>query len=632
MSRRIDYEKLWNKTYEKLEEELREGRMDRSKAREQAQQYADLFITYVKQFIRGGMNPNKATEEAEDKVRRALFRRCVMTKAVKRGELRAREKAAEIWTELISLGTALTRADEVEKKLIWILQNKLSKFMGKVKSGDKVDKEADKERDEYLTYVKQLIRGGMNPNKAAEEALVSDEESDSEDGQSEESDSDTEVKPMSPPKVPRRQSRNRNTLSKSDSYRPEYGGAKAGSASTPAKVAIEMTSRYVENLDRTLNKIAEELEVRRAKDDDQAKYIRAKLLKSAENVTGQIQHIVENSLNLTTPQYVSATTNMRSGHLKKGTVHIYIAAYAWPDTEGAISTKKFLEDLIVSDNFGAFTAILQDTRRKGDAFDSADDAEDEFNKQFRANPAFGYENFLNMWLTEHRGKTEEDYSEEEFQKWFHLDHLFKLGMCWRQNAKKRELSYRTIGELSIGIRRYFPIVYEINWARWSDNPRENLGPGTNTEAPRQERVANVIEEYLQRLFLPDVDEKRPSKRRRKPSSSGMLNEEGSANRRMLKWEYIFNQSLDNVAAKVEKELDEMRWKNGRGIKFEKIDGVHTYIESWKKIGDHGAFKQLAFASQNSDGGASQDSDGWESTQPLDDYSQELHKKIIKLRF
>ena len=412
-------------------------------------------------------------------------------------------------------------------------------------------------------------------------------------------------------------------VSKSRSYRQGMwdGDCKGGASSTPSKEIMNMSNQYIKSLDSRLNKIAEELEVRKALNGEQAKYIRKKLLRSAENVTGQIQHIVEQSLNLTTPQYVSATSRMTAGQLNKGTVHIYVAAYAWPDTEGAISTKKFLEDLIVSDNFGAFTAILQDTRRKGEAFDSDDDAED-FNKQFRADPAFGYENFLNMWLSENPLKTSEDYSEDVFQEWFHLDHLFKVGMCWKQNAKKRETSYRTIGELSIGIRRYFPIVYEIKWARWSDNQEENLGPGNNTEAPRQERVANVIEEYLQRLFLPDVEEVRPSKKRRMPAPSGMLNEDGSANRRMLKWEYIFNQSLDNVAKRIENVLEDMRWDGKQGAKFAPIDGVPIYIESWNKIGEHKMNKTLSF-SQESQG------DTLEVTDDDDYLYQQLSKCKIK---
>ena len=485
----------------------------------------------------------------------------------------------------------------------------------------------------YQKTLKKLIDDGMDDKEAKREATkVADSVWDSE-----EEEEDKKLKPMSPPRR-----RSNNTLGKSHSIQQQQrrGGAAAGSASTPSRKVKIITKRIISEMDSKLDAIADELKVYKADDEKIARSVRDQWLKSSENVTAIIQHIVEDSLNLTTPPYKSATLDMSNRSLVKGNINIYIAAYAWPDKQGAISTKKFLEDLIVSDNFGAFTAILQDTRRDDKHFDGDDRQEDdyikreiEFNTQYRADPAFGHEHFLNMWLNDPKnsGKTEDDFTEEEFQTWFHLEHLYKLGMCWKQNARKREVSYRTIGELSLGIRRYFPIVYDIRWARWHTET-----PGREVDMPTQSSVANTIEEHLQRQFLNvvEVEESRKKKRAKKAAGpAAMLNEPDNVNRRFRKWEYIFNIELDEVAERVENELKKLTYdarSNPRPDIFT-VDGVEIYIVSFDKLGEHervqsNATKQLDYA------GASQDSDGWESTQPLDDYSQELHKKIIKLRF
>jgi hypothetical protein len=390
-----------------------------------------------------------------------------------------------------------------------------------------------------------------------------------------------------------------STLGRSKSFRPGMVGSSsspvkaAASASTPVRNITKMSDRFLEQLGSRLDTIASELEVLKASNGKQARKIRERLVSSADNVKKRLQHIIEDSLHLTTPQFRSATDDMRTGNLTKGTIHIYIAAYAWPDMGGALSTKQFLEDLIKSDNFGAFTAIDRSLEHAAGG-----------NQQLRADPAFGWENFLNMWLADHPRKKSENYTEEEFLKWFHLDHLFKLGMCWRQNAKKRETSYKTIGELSIGIRRYFPIVYKIEWARWRDEI-----PGTKVEMPRQESVANVIEEHLQRLFLATD---------RKGGAGGMLNEVDSRNRRLRKWEYIFNQSLDDVDERVKDELDKLKYdqtKNPTPMIFRDIEGENVYIKSWDKIGEHESRKGVKV-----------------SRARLFEESQELPKKISTLRF
>lgn len=398
-----------------------------------------------------------------------------------------------------------------------------------------------------------------------------------------------------------------------------------GCDGTPPRPTQVMDDEFLKRLDTVVDEMTCDLAARKYPQDlttgnNLARHLKTNTADLVSKLTDVINEKAEDALHLTTPSYSSATVQMSSGKLKRGTIHIYIASYAWPDEHTAIKTKRYLEELIKRDNFGAFDITLKEHMKDEVEQGVRDDLleEDEFEATLRKNPALTWKNFENMWINDQiskgitklpaKGITKlPEFTQDEFRTWFRLEHLSKLGMCWKQNSKAREQSYRSIGELSLGVRKYFPVVYEIKWDLWNDDERKQFG----AQSPAQQDVAYKLEEYLQNDFLSDVSEMNPgnqkSSRRKKSdqanSSSqkggGMVNETNDVNTRMFKWEYIFNMPIEEVQEKVEKKLNFLKYdkKTNQGQTFDIVGIVHDkntgnaekrpiqcYVSDWTRLG------------------------------------------------
>ena len=311
--------------------------------------------------------------------------------------------------------------------------------------------------------------------------------------------------------------------------------------STPPRKATTITDRMLKDWDARIDELAAEVQVAKfpkISTLSKFRHLRTITQPNAGALLAEIQQKLENFRPNTTPQRHSATDGMSPRSLIREEIQIYIANFAWPDTETAISTKGFIEELIKADGFGAFNLILKDRSQT---------------TELRADPAMSWEMFENMWRHDGNDGT---FTEEIFQGWFELKHISKLGMCYKQPASKRESEYKSIGGLNFGVRRYFPAVFSIKWQNVSRKQTEQNGFGT---LPTNAEVAYAIEEHLQQGFLPAVatggsKKKSPKTANVTRPSGGMLNHATNPNARMFKWEYIFNRTLDSIEQQVEEAL------------------------------------------------------------------------------
>lgn len=369
------------------------------------------------------------------------------------------------------------------------------------------------------------------------------------------------------------------------------------SNSTPTKKTAKETMRkiknYKNNIEQMINGINSLSLPSGMSDNDRAKLTRE--INSLSHTANDLSIAIRTNLatdlsrkyniNLSTPQFLSAANLTKGGKLKRGELNMYVAAFAWPDEYTRIAYKAFLTKLIKDDNFGSFA--LQWERDL--------DLDEE---QYRADPAISWEMFENMWRSDTTQNHNQEYTEKVFKQWFEVEHLFKLGLCWKQAPSKRQGEYLSVGGLNLGIRRYFPYIFIIHWHRDAQCKEldKKLNDG-NGMLPTSKRVAYSVEDYLQSSFLPKIKKKTSNRKvspkvsgKKSPNSSsgGGLNTVSNVNERNYKWEYIFNRELDDVVKQIENILNKMKTQILQ-LPYEGDDkqAFHFKIKSFEIVHDDG---------------------------------------------